>query len=105
MRTTKEIIRPAIIQTVEDKTICDFCGKEIHTEDSGTSDFNSATLEYTNTKTTKHIKISKTDGYKYSDCGSTTVESVDCCYDCWESKVKPWLKSQGIKTQTTETDW
>jgi hypothetical protein len=37
--------------------------------------------------------------------GNITTEIVDLCGKCWETRLIPWLMSQGCTMRTKERDW
>lgn len=89
MKKTKKETVPATTRDVIVSTVCDFCGEKIETIDYDVNE----------------VLIQHKKGESYPDCGAITQTSVDMCGMCFDEKLMPWLKSQGVKAQEEIWDW
>lgn len=71
------------------RVTCDLCGNSIVEE----------------TYVIKETTIERRRGLNYPEGGNTETVSVDMCVPCFDSKLVPWLKSQGVTPVVTETYW
>lgn len=80
-----------VVQKVVDtsETFCDFCSSKI------------SNSYYAVSETTVECRF----GHSYPEGGSATTLDVDICMNCFESKLIPWIKSQGVEMRETESDW
>ena len=83
-----------ITKTVVDADFyCDFCGRK-GTQDIGFGDKVNWAEKLPHNETTI---VEKRTGYTYRDGeGSIKEESFHICTNCWDSILKPWLKSQNV---------
>lgn len=89
MKHYKTVQVPATTKQVEDYVTCDFC---------------EAKLEQT-TFEIHEAKVSLRHGSNFPE-GSEGVEtSYDICPKCFEEKLVPWARSQGIEPQVEEWEW
>ena len=89
MKHMKTIEVPAETKEVEDYTSCDFCGKKLG--DGGVYDV-------------EDVKISYEKGEWYPENRFTTTLSVDMCGQCFETKLVPWIRSQGVDLTVEESE-
>jgi hypothetical protein len=89
MKQYKTVDVPAKTRQVLEKTICDLCNTAIK---RGSFSVDEVTVQC------------KT-GSVYPECGRGELEGVDMCLDCFTTKLKPWLESQGCELITTEWDY
>ena len=88
MEHYKEKHIPAATRKVLDKTTCDMCNKEIDQDSS--YDIN-------------EVEVRHKKGVNYPEGGSGDVFEPDICGECFDDKLVPWLKSQGVKI--TKKNW
>lgn len=86
MKHTELTEIPARMEEITVKVTCDLCGSEIpqygvHVD---------------------RVTITRNTGRSYLEGGSGDTFSVDMCGNCFESKLTPWLESQGVKLQVEE---
>jgi len=74
---------------VVDRTTCDLCGDTI------------VEAAYQVNETTIERRL----GTSYPESGEVETVSVDMCVACFDSKLVPWLKSQGATPLVTEFDF
>lgn len=89
MRHMKTVEVPATTEQVLDKTTCDLCGAEIKVG------------RYSAEK----VDVRHRTGSNYPECGSGEEVSVDMCGDCFDTKLVPWLRTQGANTNTEDWNW
>jgi len=77
--------------------ICDLCRKQ--STSHATKDWGENTYDIAETKVTMKR------GYAYPDSGETVQTEFDICPECFETKLIPWLTSQGAAPQVQEADW
>lgn len=95
MRVKKTIHVPATDREVVDHLICDLCGKK-----SGADDW--ATRGYNVSETT----VEMNRGVNYgTDGGDSKTTSFDICPTCFETKLVPWMASQGATPTVEDKDW
>jgi hypothetical protein len=87
---------PARIDKYIDKTTCDLCGAEIKVE--GFYNIDEVEIEH-------RITVKHRTGYDCPSGGSGTEVSVDMCANCFETKLVPWLKEQGVDPEKKDWDW
>ena len=86
LRTVKV---PAKEKKVVEKGTCDLCGIVIeHRAFSA-----------------EEVEVRHRTGSSYPEGGSGTVVEVDMCGSCFDNKLVPWLRSQGVEPQTREWDF
>lgn len=71
------------------KTTCDMCGQEI-TEGMYEVD---------------EVEIRHKTGTNYPEGGYGEEVEVDMCGICFDEKLIPWLKSEGVKVTSRGWDW
>ncbi len=81
---------PAQEKLVVVETICDLCRKPYEEADFYNFD---------------EVEIARRAGTHYPDGGNATDTTFDICGPCFESKLVPWMESQGATPETTESDW
>lgn len=94
MKHMKIIIVPAqpeTTKTVVDKTACDLCGADVSLDEKWYE--------------TNSVQIERATGHNGPYGGSTRTELYDLCANCCDTKLMPWLASQGAKPTVTEVDW
>lgn len=100
MKTIEIPAEPAKQKTIEDYTECDMCKKArggpgaLSGTDWGGDNFDIKTTE-----------INYTTGYSCPDGGSKTDVNFHICSECFDTKLKPWLISQGCEPIIQERDW
>lgn len=77
---------PASTREVTTSVTCDLCGVEIKEENYEIDS----------------VKLAYKSGSNYPEGGSGTEISVDMCGACFEGKLVPWLRSQGVEPRTEE---
>lgn len=89
MKVSKQITRPYVVTT----TFCDFCGNDV--DDQKKMD----AREYN----TDEVEISHRRGWGYNsaDYNIERIE-IDCCGECFETKVLPALQAAGLKRGKTD---
>lgn len=90
MKHTKTVEVPATTREIVSYVTCDLCGEKIEGRD--TYDVNEVEIRY------------KT-GRNYPEGGSGDETSVDMCGKCFEEKLVPWLRSQGVEPRTEDWSW
>lgn len=83
MKTLKTVVVPATPETtkeVEDKTLCDLCGKVIDVRGYDVDEV--------------EIKITHTKGESYPEAAYLTESGFDVCGECFTTKLVPWMKAQ-----------
>ena len=89
MRHMKKVTIPGRIEDRINFVTCDLCGKKIEEK----------------TYVVDEVEVRHKIGSSYPDGGSGEETIVDLCGDCFDTKLIPWLSSQGVKPQTNEWDW
>jgi len=89
MKHTKQVEVPAKTETQVSYVTCDLCGSKI------------THISYT----VDEVTIKYRTGDSYPDGGSGEETSVDMCGLCFETKLVPWLRSQGAEPMTNKWDW
>ena len=89
MKHMKTIEVPATVKEVLDKTTCDLCGIEITVDNYSAED----------------VTIRHRTGSRYPEGGSGEEVSVDMCGDCFDTKLVPWLRTQGANPKPEDWDW
>jgi ribosomal protein S27E len=87
MKHSKTVEVPARTETVTASVTCDLCGKVISRQ-RGNAEI---------------VEIRHRTGSSYPEGGSGVDFEVDMCPDCFDSKLVPWLQSQGAEIR--ETNW
>lgn len=88
MKHTTTVIIPAKIIQEVDKTTCDLCNEEIQYKRYSADE----------------VVIKRRTGDSYPEGGSGEEVEVDMCGDCFDKKLIPWLKSQGVTPAIEEWD-
>lgn len=88
MKLYKEEIVPEKTVSKLDKTMCDLCGNEITKERFEVDE----------------VEIRHKTGDRYPDFGYGEQVEVDMCGECFDEKLVPWLKTQGVQAATSEWD-
>lgn len=95
VQVKKTVHTPAQDRETVDHLICDLCGKK-----NGGEDWEPAGHKILETT------IEMDAGVNYgSDGGSRKTTSFDICPACFETKLVPWMASQGAMPTVGETDW
>lgn len=89
MRHMKTEPVPATTQEVEDKVTCDLCGATIK---AGSYD-------------AEEVDVRHRTGCSYPEGGIGEEVSVDMCGNCFDTKLVPWLRSQGANPTPKDWDW
>lgn len=94
MKTFKKYQPPET--TLVDTVTCDLCGtkKPGHSCWNAGDDFNIAAT-----------RLEMEIGWGCPDGGDKTETSYDICTNCFQTKLMPWLESQGAKPTVTNVDW
>jgi hypothetical protein len=85
--TTTPIPKP---RTDIGRAICDGCGADIKERQGGYDQ--------------REVILRCCEGSIYPECDARDVEEMDCCLDCWETKVKPALEALGFKTYSYDAE-
>jgi hypothetical protein len=80
---------PATKREVTVKVTCDFCNAEIKEIPHEPDDIN----------------ISRRSGSSWPSGGYGGTEEVDMCGNCFDTKLKPWVASQGVTFRKTDWDY
>lgn len=91
MKVYKDKAIPAKTESVLDHLSCDMCGSRINI---GLSGFK-----------VDEVEISHETGQSYPEGGMGDRVIVDLCGDCFDSRLIPWLKTQGVKPTKEELDY
>jgi len=75
----------------EDKTVCDFCKRDVTEVPDSSWDNSEVELE---------AKI----GATYPESDNRTGYRIDCCNDCFLTKVKPAIESLGVNWHEYDAD-
>jgi len=51
------------------------------------------------------ITIEHKTGMSYPEGGDSITTAFDVCPACWDTKLLPWMKSQGAEPHVTSSDW
>lgn len=95
MKTYKTITEPQRQVKVEDKIVCDLCGKQGedgHDWKRGLYDVAETTVQLRN-------------GTRFPEGADITEYDLDICPECFEDKLIPWFKSQGGTVRKKEIDY
>lgn len=90
MEIKKTINVPATTRYVLDKTICDLCREAIRPAEG----YN-----------VEEIEIFYKTGSNFPEGGSGEILKIDLCLVCFEDKLIPWLRSQGVTREVENWDW
>lgn len=90
MKHMKTVAVPATTREVVDFVTCDLCGAKIDTRDN---------------YEVNEVEVHHKTGSSYPEGGSGEDVSVDMCGKCFDEKLVPWLRSQGVEPRTEEWDW
>ena len=89
MKYTKEVVKPATTETRTIKVECDLCKNEIKRGWYAVSE----------------VIIQYEHGTSYPEGGSSEIDKIDMCPECFKNKLLPWLESLGVKPRVEEIDW
>lgn len=89
MQHKKMVVVPATTREFVEKTTCDICQKQIVKEQYAIDE----------------VTIARRTGSDYPSGSSSKTEFIDMCGECFETKLKEWLKTMGVKVATIESDW
>jgi hypothetical protein len=89
---------------VEDKAICDKCGREA--PDEGYVGTHSLDVNWDRDRSygRQEVTIAYRHGAHYPEGDSTQAQYTDCCPDCFKKFVMPALEALGFKFHTVESD-
>jgi hypothetical protein len=90
MKHLKTVQVPASTRDVVDHVSCDLCGREIIEREFYKVD---------------EVEIRHKTGASYPDGGSGEETSVDMCGKCFDEKLVPWLRAQGVAPRTEPWEW
>ncbi len=90
MKHMKIVQVPATEKQIVDKVTCDMCGAQIKQSPSYDVD---------------EVKVKHRTGCAFPEGGHGIEVGVDMCGKCFDEKLVPWLKEQGIQPQTKEWDF
>lgn len=90
MKHMKTITVPAHSKEVIDYVTCDLCGEKIINRSDYSLD---------------EVEVRHKSGVAYPDGGHGDEVEVDVCGKCFDTKLVPWLISQGAKIQSREWDY
>ena len=91
---TKTITEEKIIF---DKLVCDICKRE--------SNHRSWASGFDVDETEVKVSIKHRTGESYPEGGWGDKIEVDICPECFDNKLIPWLRSEGVEIEETEWDW
>jgi hypothetical protein len=89
MKHMKTVEVPAETREVLDMTTCDLCGAVIKPG-------------YGNAE---EVEVKHRTGSSYTEGGSGVDVRVDMCGTCFDTKLVPWLRTQGADPKPEEWDW
>ena len=89
MKHMKTVDVPATTKQVLDKTTCDLCGSVIKPE-RGNAD---------------EVEVKHRTGNSYPEGGCGQEVRVDMCGNCFDTKLVPWLRTQGADPKPEDWDW
>lgn len=90
MKHTKTVEVPATTREIISHVTCDLCGAKIETRDPYEVD---------------EVEIRHKTGSNYPEGGSGDEIHVDMCGKCFDEKLVPWLRSQGVQPRTEDWSW
>lgn len=90
MKHYKEVLVPEEVRSVRSHTTCDLCRE---------------TMAMPNGYRQEDIDVRARVGTCYPDGGDGTTTSFDVCFKCWESKLLPWMLTQGAVVTIEEWDY
>lgn len=85
----KTVEVPATTKQVLDKTTCDLCGAKIKAGNYSAEE----------------VEVRHRTGSSYPECGSGEEVRVDMCGDCFDTKLVPWLRTQGADPKPEDWEW
>lgn len=97
-QTTKEITRKESYYT---RVVCDLCNKEAECPD-GSSFEESDWSERHNPYQVATTSVVMHEGSRYPEGANIEITTVDICTNCFETKLLPWLRGQGVEAQIRE---
>ena len=88
----KTIVTKKVLEEETSTRYCDLCGQEAYLQEGEEQVWRSKTSP---------ITYLHTAVYSYSKCFDRMLgsEYYDVCYDCFSSKLVPWLESQKIANE------
>lgn len=89
MKHMRQVEIPAKTMQEIYKTTCDLCGAEIKAGRFSAD----------------NVEVKHRTGNIYPEGGSGEEVSVDMCGNCFDTKLVPWLRSQGADPKPEEWDW
>ena len=89
MKHMKTVEVPATTRERVDFVTCDLCGAKIEDRPFEVNE----------------VEVRHKTGSNYPEGGSGDEVSVDMCGKCFDQKLVPWLRSQGVEPSTREWDW
>lgn len=88
MKHMKTVEVPATKKDEVDFVTCDLCGRKI-----GERGFD-----------VDEVEVFHREGKSYPGFASGIETSVDMCGECFDDKLVPWLRSQGVEPRTDDFD-
>jgi hypothetical protein len=89
MKHYEKTIIPQQVKEVLASTTCDLCKEKIETKECWAI---------------QDVEIQCRTGMSYPEGGFGECTEVDLCPDCFNSKLLPWLRSQGAEPHQREWD-
>lgn len=89
MKHMKTVEVPATTRDVVNFVACDLCGAKISVRGYEIDE----------------VEVRHKTGNNYPEGGSGNETSVDMCGKCFDKKLVPWLRSQGVEPRTEDWDW
>lgn len=89
MKHKKTIVVPAYEKVQVVKVTCDLCGQVIQQKGYDVDE----------------VTVSRRTGYSCPESHSVTELTVDLCGKCFDTKLRPWLVSQGAVACEEEHEW
>lgn len=89
MKHMKTIEVPATTREIVDSVTCDLCDVTIESPQYGINE----------------IEVCHKTGSSYPEGRSGTETTIDMCGKCFDEKLVPWLRSQGVKPRTEDWSW
>jgi hypothetical protein len=101
MKVERLVLRPAIEQVETDYFLCDLCAVRI--EQRCSYEIDETTVE--SRAVPRKQMIERKIGTSYPEGGDWRATCVDLCGTCFETRLIPWLESQGAVPRTEEGEW
>ena len=92
---------PARTKRIVTERTCDLCSAKAAAISGPCADWSKENFDFDVAETEVRYK----SGESYPEGGSGTEVVVDICPQCFNDKLMPWLREQGVTVEETEWDW